>query len=81
MEAALARREAEREARARGEVAPPLMKPVKVGKDAEVGEDAEQLEPHPTKTRRTSRRDGATADAARAAAAEKAAARAKMFLS
>ena len=73
-EAALARRVAEREARARGEAAPPLLKPVKVGKDAEVGEDAEQVELDPTEMRRTLRRGGATVDAARAAAAEKAAA-------
>ena len=73
-EAALARRVAEREARARGEAAPPLLKPVKVGKDAEVGEDAEQVELDPTETRRTLRRGGATVDAARAAAAAKAAA-------
>ena len=73
-EAALARRQAERDARARGEAAPPLLKPVKVGKDAEVGEDAEQVELDPAETRRTLRRGGATVDAARAAAAEKAAA-------
>ena len=75
-EAALAARRAERAARARGEDPAPLLKPVKVGKDAEVGEDAEHvaLDPAEILMRRTLRRGGATVDAARAAAAEKAAA-------
>ena len=49
---------------------------MKVGKDAEVGEDAEHvaLDPAEILMRRTLRRGGATVDAARAAAAEKAAA-------
>jgi len=73
-EAALAARRAERAARARGEDPAPLLKAVKVGKDAEVGEDAEQVALDPAEMRRTLRRGGATVDAARAAAAEKAAA-------
>lgn len=69
---ALHKRKEERELRRTGENLPPVKKPVKVGKDQEVKEDAEVIELDNFERRRTLRRGGETVDAARAAAAAKA---------
>ena len=68
-EAALLRRKEERELKRLGENVPPVTKPIKVGKDAEVTENSRVITLGPYETRRTSRAGGETVTAARAAAA------------